>query len=397
MNILVFNAGSSSLKFAVYALEQSVQAILRGEFKRFTGKGSSLILETLGERTERAVLPSNLQEAIAQVPALLDEAGCEQFDAIGHRVAHGGVRAQGAARITPSVIAEIRALIPLAPLHNPVNLEAIDLARGLWPNVVQVAVFDTAFHHTIPVHAYTYAVPQQWRDKGVRRYGFHGISHQYVGTHAAKAVAAPVETLRTVSCHLGSGASLCAIRHGVSIDTTMGMTPLEGLVMSTRSGDVDPGLYAFLSNQLNLDPQTVERELYRASGLQALTGDGDLQKIEQRAEQGDAAAHLAITIYAYRVRKYIGAYAAAMGGIDVLVFTGGVGENSATIRRIICQDLKFLGVHLDVAVNDALHLQADEPAQVHETGSSVAILVMRTREQLMIAQEVRRLLSDPAN
>lgn len=394
VKVLVLNAGSSSLKFAVFALDEGVVPVVEGEFKRFSAKGSLLVLNRNGAREEHSALACNLQEAIARVPTLLDEAGCDHFDAIGHRVAHGGVGARGAARITGAVLDDIRALVPLAPLHNPVNLQAIDLTRSLWPSVLQVAVFDTSFHHTIPAHAYTYAVPKKWRDHGVRRYGFHGISHQYVALWAAAALGQPMESLRMISCHLGSGASLCAISHGASIDTSMGMTPLEGLVMGTRSGDVDPGLFAYLSREFNLDAQTVERELYRASGLKALTGENDLQQIEQRAQQGDADAQLALSTYAYRVRKYIGAYAAAMGGVDAVIFTGGVGENSSVMRRSICQGLQFIGIHLDHEKNHALQLTQDAAVQVQDASSTVAIVVTKTHEQLMIAQEVYRLLRE---
>lgn len=393
MKILVFNAGSSSLKFAVFNLSGDELPLCKGEFKNFAAKGSMLKLQVNGVEESRSELACNLQEAIARVPALLAEAGLSQFDAISHRVAHGGARQQGAALIDEKILDEIRALIPLAPLHNPVNLQAIELSRSLWPDVAQVAVFDTAFHHTIPEHAYTYAVPKQWREHGVRRYGFHGISHQYVGLRVAQALGQPVSELKTISCHLGSGASICAIDGGQSIDTSMGMTPLEGLIMSTRSGNVDPGLFAYLAREFNLDAQTVERELYRASGLMAIAEQSDLQQVEQRAAEGDRQAQLAVAMYAYRVRKYIGAYAAAMGGVHALVFTGGVGENSASMRQRICERFAYMGLALDAAKNQALTLSGSDAPQIHAELSQIKVLVTQTREQYMIAQAVKQLLN----
>lgn len=395
MKILVFNAGSSSLKFAVFDMALADSLLFKGEFKRFSDQGCMLAIRLGGgsrENEQRSDSATSLGEAIDRVPALLNELGFAQFDAIGHRVAHGGARRESAALIDDDTVREIESLVPLAPLHNPVNLQAIQLSRQLWPALAQVAVFDTAFHHTIPAHAHTYALPRKWRERGVRRYGFHGMSHKYVASRVAEALEQKLADLRVISCHLGSGASVCAISHGVSIDTSMGMTPLDGLVMGTRSGDIDPGVFAYLAREFDLDAESVERELYRASGLKALAGDHEVQKVEQSASAGDADAQLAIALYVYRVRKYIGAYAAAMGGLDVLVFTGGVGENSAAVRRRICEKFDFIGLVLDDEKNDAVKLSGHEAPQLHGTNSSIKILVTQTREQFMIAHEVMGLL-----
>lgn len=395
LRILVFNAGSSSLKFAVFDMVLANELIFKGEFKRLSDQGCSLTYQLgdeQGRREQRPDPATSLDEAIARVPALLDELGYCEFDAIGHRVVHGGARRDSAILVDDDAVRVIESLVPLAPLHNSVNLQAIRLSRQLWPSLPQVAVFDTAFHQTIPAYAYAYAVPKKWREHGVRRYGFHGLSHKYVASRAADALKQPLPDLKIISCHLGSGASVCAISNGVSVDTSMGMTPLEGLVMGTRSGDVDPGVFAYLARELDLDAQSVERELYRASGLKGLTGEHDLQKIEQNASVGDADAQLAIALYVYRVRKYIGAYAAAMGGLDALVFTGGVGENSASIRRRVCERFKFIGLVLDDEKNGAVDITGFEAPQIQSAKSTIKILVTQSREQAMIAQEVMRLL-----
>lgn len=345
-----------------------------------------------GEEKERNETSATVEDAIGRVPDILKEFGFTDFDAVGHRIAHGGERFHEATLISDDVLNHIEGCTPLAPLHNPTNLKAVAIARKLWPSVPQVAVFDTAFHHTIPDRAYTYAVPKEWRDRGLRRYGFHGTSHKYVGLRAARELGKPVTDLQIISCHLGNGASVCAINRGFSIDTSMGMTPLEGLVMGTRSGDVDPGMFTYLTRELGLSVEDIERELYNNSGLKALAGSHDLRDVEQKAAQGDKDAQLAINVYAYRARKYIGAYAAAMGGLDAIVFTGGIGENSASMRRRICDKFEFLGLHLDDDKNMAVKLKGFEAPQVQSFDSRIKVIITQTCEQLMIAQEVKYLL-----
>lgn len=399
MQILVFNAGSSSLKFGVFNLSIEDSRIFKGELNDFNDGGCQFHYRVGGESGEthrRAEALPTIDAAIARVPALLREFGFETFDAIGHRVAHGGEAFIAATPIDAAVLAQIERCTPLAPLHNPANLKAIHIARELWPELPQVAVFDTAFHHTIPARATTYAVPKAWRDKGLRRYGFHGTSHKYVALRVARELNRPVTELKIISCHLGNGASVCAINRGFSIDTSMGMTPLEGLMMGTRSGDVDPGMFSYLARELGLSIEEIETQLYRASGLKALAGSHDLREVERLAAAGDAQAQLAINAYAYRVHKYIGAYAAAMGGIDVIAFTGGIGENSASMRRRVCDKFEFLGLSLDDDRNQQIRLTGFEAPQIQSFDSRITVLVTQTCEQLMIAQEVQDALQQSA-
>lgn len=395
MKILVFNAGSSSLKFGVFDMSIQDSRLFKGEFEGFKNGGCTLHYRVGGEQGEernRSESLDTVEDAIVRVPEILKEFGFADFDAVGHRVAHGGERFHDATLIDAEVLKHIEGCTPLAPLHNPANMKAITISRELWPDVPQIAVFDTAFHHTIPDRATTYAVPKEWRDKGLRRYGFHGTSHKYVGLRVARELKKPVTDLQIISCHLGNGASVCAINRGFSIDTSMGMTPLEGLVMGTRSGDVDPGMFTYLARELGLSVEEIERQLYANSGLKALAGSHDLREVEQKAAKSNADAQLAINVYAYRVRKYIGAYAAAMGGVDVIAFTGGIGENSASMRRRVCDKFEFLGLHLDDDKNQAVKLKGFEAPQVQSFDSRIKVIVTQTCEQLMIAQEVKYLL-----
>lgn len=399
MKILVFNAGSSSLKFGIFDMSREDSRVLKGEFERFDTNRCTLKYQLRGEARNEATRSdpaSNIAEAIGRVPVLLGEFGLTKIDAVGHRVAHGGGLFEEAVLIDDNVLLHIEDCIPLAPLHNPANLKAITLARSLWPKTPQVAVFDTAFHHTIPDRAYTYAIPKEWRDAGLRRYGFHGTSHKYVAFKAAQAIGRPITDLQIISCHLGNGASVCAINRGFSIDTSMGMTPLEGLVMGTRSGDVDPGLFAFLSRELGLSTETVEERLYSDSGLKALAGSHDMREIERLAASGDSDSQLAINMYAYRVRKYIGAYIAALGGLDAIIFTGGIGENSPSMRRRICDKFEFMGLYLDDDRNMAVDLSHFAAPQIQTFDSRIKVIVTQTNEQYMIAQEVRHLLREKA-
>lgn len=397
MHILVFNAGSSSLKFGVFRLDAEDGAIevFKGSYERFRD-GRSEFRFRHGDTDERGTTDiGDIDRAIEAIPAVLDRFGLAAIDAIGHRVVHGGARFSAATILDDSTVAEIDALTPLAPLHNPANLRAVRLCRRLWPDLPQVAVFDTAFHATNPPFATTYAVPRQWRDAGLRRYGFHGTSHRYVAQRAAQEIGRPLSDLQIVSVHLGNGASVCAINRGQSMDSSMGMTPLEGLVMGTRSGDVDPGAFGFLSRQFGLSVEAIETALNNDSGLKGLTGSSDMRDLEDRAAKGDPDAQLAIEIFAYRARKYVGAYAAAMGGIDAVVFTGGIGENSPSMRRRICDGLDFMGLRLDHDRNQAVDLSDRAAPQIQAYGSRVRVFVTETAEQLMIARETAAALARP--
>jgi acetate kinase len=393
MRTLVFNAGSSSLKFGVFDVASDTWEVFKGSFERFR-EGMCDFRFRCGKADQRgSVSHASINEAIAAIPGVLEQFGLAAPDAIGHRVAHGGSTFPVPAILDDAIVVKIEDLSPLAPLHNPASLEAIQVCRALWPAVPHVAVFDTSFHLTNPTFATTYAVPEAWRRAGLRRYGFHGTSHKYVALRAAEETGQPLSNLQIVSVHLGNGASVCAVNRGRSMDSSMGITPLEGLVMGTRSGDLDPGAFGFLARQLSLSVADIETALYNDSGLKGLAGSSDMRDIEDRAAAGDAQAQLAIEIYAYRARKYVGAYAAAMGGIDALVFTGGIGENSASMRRRICDGLAFMGLQLDLDRNAAPDLSGRAAPQIQAYGSRVRVFVTETAEQLMIARETAQALA----
>ncbi|KPQ07865.1 MAG: acetate kinase AckA [Rhodobacteraceae bacterium HLUCCA12] len=388
MRVLVFNAGSSSLKFGVFDTAADTVQRFKGGFERFHDGQCDFRFRT-DTRDESGHAPhADLDAAIAAVPDALSEWGIDGIQAIGHRIVHGGPDFAAPTLLDAPTLAQIDALTPLAPLHNPAGLQGVRLAMSIWPDLPQVGVFDTAFHLTNPARATTYAVPPAWRKAGLRRYGFHGTSHKYVAQRAAQEIGQPLVALKIVSVHLGNGASVCAVNLGQSMDSSMGLTPLEGLVMGTRSGDVDPGAFGFLSRQMGLTIEEIEHALYHDSGLRALAGSSDMRDVEASAGAGDTDAQLAINLYAYRARKYIGAYAAAMGGLDAVVFTGGIGENSASMRRRICDGLDFLGLSLDHDRNETISLEGRAAPQIQAYGSRVRVLVTETAEQYQIAREV---------
>lgn len=316
----------------------------------------------------------------------------ERLAAVGHRVVHGGEAFVDPVIIDDEVIAAIRDTIHLAPLHNPANLAGIEIARRLFPDVPHVAVFDTAFHHAMPRHAYLYPIPYEYyQEHGVRRYGFHGTSHRYAAGMAAEMLGRSAADLRLITCHLGNGCSLAAIAGGRSVDTSMGLTPLEGVPMGTRSGDVDPGLFFHLHHRLGMEIREVDDLLNKRSGLLGLSNvSNDLRPIEQAALAGEEQAEVCLEVFAYRVKKYIGAYLAALGGADAVVFTGGMGENSPPLRARICAELGGLGLELDEARNEAC---AGEAAMISAAGSSIAVLVVPSNEELLIARDTLRVTS----
>ena len=326
----------------------------------------------------------------AEVAAAIRDLG--PVDAVGHRIVHGGTFYAGAVVLDEAVEERLAALTDLAPLHQPKSLAALAAVRAALPDVPAVACFDTAFHAHIPAAATTYALPSQWRKRwDLRRYGFHGLSHAYASRRAAELVARPLEELRIVSCHLGAGASLAAVAGGTSVDTTMGFTPLEGLVMATRSGSVDPGLVIWLLEHVGMPPAELAATLEHRSGLLGLAGTADMREVLARADTGDEIATVARDAYVHRLRGSIAAMAAAMGGIDVILFTGGVGENAPAIRALAAAGLGFLGVALDEAANEA----AEPDAEIGATGAPVQAVVLRAREDLEIAHEVRAVLGLP--
>ncbi len=365
MNVLVLNAGSSSIKY-------------------------QLIDTDAGERTVGGIVEevADHHTALADVVDALSGA---VIDAVGHRVVHGGERFSAPTLVDESMLEELRALTPLAPLHSPANLAGIEAARSVWPTVDQVAVFDTAFHGTLPASAYRYGVPDEWyTDHGVRRYGFHGTSHAHVAREAARLLGRPLEELDLITAHLGNGASTAAIARGRSVDTSMGLSPLEGLVMGTRSGDVDPTVIGHVADATGRGLDEILDDLSRASGLLGLCGDSDMRRIVERADAGDDAAALAFDVFCHRVKRYVGAHLATLGRCDALVFTGGIGEHAPAVRSQVCSGMDALGFRLDQARN-----RAGETV-ISTDDASVSILVVATDEERSIAEQTAALLTEGA-
>jgi acetate kinase len=399
MKVLVINSGSSSLKYRLFdtadgstMVDGGIERIGEpGTARRHRWRSRTGRLEELA----RAIAAPGHRAAFAAILAVVNETGVTddiaQPDAIGHRVVHGGERFRTPTRIDADVVSAIRDLIPLAPLHNPANLLGIELCLELFPAVPQVAVFDTAFHQTMPARAYRYALPHSfYAEYHVRRYGFHGTSHAYVAKRAAAHLARPLGELKLITLHLGNGASAAAIEHGRCIDTSMGMTPLEGLVMGTRCGDLDPAIVFYLGRAAGLDNAALETLLGNESGLKGLCGANDMREVLRRMEAGVAPARLAFDVYCYRLRKYIGAYYAALGRPDAIVFTAGVGENAPAVRAGACAGLEALGIRLDADRNAAA---AGEVSVIHAGGSDVRLLVVRTNEEREIAEQTRAVLA----
>jgi acetate kinase len=397
--ILVINCGSSSLKYAFFDSENESN-LVRGQVERIGIAGTRLSHTGPSGEVKRDLAGGSYEDAFK---AMLQELTSSDYGVIrdpseitvvGHRVVHGGEKFSEAIVIDDKILAEIEALSHLAPLHNPVNVTGIKEAQRFFPAVPHVAVFDTAFHSTLPTYAYLYALPYKfYEEKGVRRYGFHGSSHSYVSLKAAQFLQRRVNELEIISCHLGNGASLCAIDHGRSVDTSMGFTPAEGLIMGTRSGDLDPGVITYLQREDGLTGAQVDQLLNKQSGLLGLSGiSADMREIEQAAATGDVRALIALKAFSYRVRKYIGAYLAAMGGLDVLIFTGGIGQGSAGVRSLSLQGLQCMGIHLDEQRNHEAR-GFSEICLISADDSPVTVLVVPTDEERMIARESLRSIS----
>jgi acetate kinase len=383
--VLVVNSGSSSLKYQVLDATTE-ETVASGLVDRIGGPGQ--LRHTSGGRTHEAeVTCADHRAALEAARGALREHGPDLVSeppvAVGHRVVHGGPRFTEPVVIDDGVVAAIRELVPLAPLHNPANLEGILSARESFPDVPQVAVFDTAFHQSLPAHAHTYAVPAEWRERHqVRRYGFHGTSHRFVSRRTAELLGRSPDGCNVIVLHLGNGASACAVERGRSIDTSMGLSPLEGLVMGTRSGDVDPALGAYLARVADVDTTAYDEALNKASGLLGLAGVSDLRELEGRRADGDVGATLAFDVMVYRLRKYIGAYAVALGRVDAIAFTGGIGENSVAVRAGVLSGLTALGV-----VPDELANSRGEPERlVTAPDSRIPAYVVPTNEELEIAR-----------
>lgn len=397
--ILVINCGSSSLKFRYYDTADETNN-LSGLVERIGLDDSSLTAVSDKGRIGKELGRTNHEEAFKAVVDLLtdkkegviDDLG--ELSAVGHRVVHGGDKYNHPVIIDEDVVRDIEKCVQLAPLHNPANLMAIEESQKLMPGVPQIAVFDTGFHQKMPAHAFLYGLPYEFYEKdGIRRYGFHGISHQYVALQAATHLKRRFRELKIITCHLGNGASVCAIDHGRSVDTSMGLTPLEGLIMGTRCGDLDPSTVLFLNKEKDLSLEEIEEILNRKSGLKGLSGvSSDLREIEEEATRGNQRALQTIDIFCYRIRKYIGAYVAAIGGLDALVFTGGIGEGSAWVRGLACQGLSHMGIGVDTIRNKTASPAKGDVVDISDEFSQVKVLVIPTDEERMIAREAIRTL-----
>ncbi|MFC4808538.1 acetate/propionate family kinase [Paenibacillus sp. GCM10023250] len=396
MIILVMNAGSSSLKYQLYNMEEEA-VLAQGRVERIGMDASILVHEPAGRPEVNEV--SEILDHNTAVRRVIDmlthkEHGVllsmKEIDAVGHRVVHGGESFKASTLVTEDVKKEIRRLFDLAPLHNPPAMMGIAAVEYNLPSVPQAVVFDTAFHQSMPQETFLYPIPMVlYRRHKIRRYGFHGTSHDYVSKAAAETLGQPLESLKLVTCHIGNGASCAAILHGKSFDTSMGLTPLEGLMMGTRSGDLDPAIVPFTMNKEELTLNEVNSMLNKHSGLLAISGIGsDMREIVEAMEDGDKQAKLAFDMYTYRLRKYIGAYAAGMNGLDAIVFTAGVGENSVAVRKAVCENLSFLGIELDEARNA---VRSKEARFITTDDSRVKALVVPTNEELLIARDTYRL------
>lgn len=391
MNVLVINCGSSSLKFQLINSE-SEQVLAKGLCERIGIDGSLTYQPEGGEKVKSDKAMPTHTEAIQFVIDALTDAdtgvvkSLDEIGAVGHRVVHGGEKFASSVVITDEVKAAIEECNDLAPLHNPANLIGINACQKLMPGTPMVAVFDTAFHQTMPEKAYMYGIPYEYYDKyKVRRYGFHGTSHSFVSKRAAELAGKPYDQVKTIVCHLGNGASICAVENGKSVDTSMGLTPLEGLVMGTRSGDIDPAILEFISKKEGLDIAGLMNMLNKKSGVFGLSNNlsSDFRDLEEGANSGNEQARVALEVFAYRVAKYVGSYAAAMNGVDVIAFTAGIGENSGTVRSAVAKYLGYLGIE----INEEANGKRGEEITISTPDSKVLVMVIPTNEELAIARE----------
>ncbi len=398
MKILVLNCGSSSIKYALYNMDDN-SVMTSGGAER-VGLDNAFVKVKLANGEKKQIMhdiPEHT-EGVKFIFSLLTDPeigvikSLDEIDAVGHRMVHGGEKFAESVVITPEVIEAFEAVSDLAPLHNPANMKGVNAVSELMPGLPQVGVFDTAFHQTMPAKAYLYAIPYELYEKyGVRRYGFHGTSHRYVSARALEFLGMPVEGSKVITCHIGNGGSCAAVVDGKCVDTTMGLTPLEGVMMGTRSGDIDGGAVAFIQKKLGLDADGISDLLNKKSGISGLTGlSSDMRDIENAAKEGNQRAIDAQDSYFYRIKKYVGAYAAAMGGVDVIVFTAGVGENQTGMREAVCEGLEFMGVKFDAEKNATIR---GEEAIISTPDSKVKVVVIPTDEELMIASDTMALVS----
>ncbi|MHC4941973.1 MAG: acetate/propionate family kinase [Planctomycetota bacterium] len=396
MKILVINTGSSSLKYQVFEKNDQGELtfLAKGNVERIGIADSKIHQKTAdGRSCNASVEAKDHRSAMFLLKDYLTDSDhgvlkdIKEIKGVGHRVVHGAEKFMKSMIIDEAVVQTIEKCSRLAPLHNPPNLLGIEACRSMLPGIPQVAVFDTAFHQTMPERAYLYGIPIEYLEKhGIRRYGFHGTSHRYVSRQVPAILGKPLESLKFVTCHLGNGSSLAAVDGGRSVDTSMGLTPLEGVMMGTRCGDIDPAIVLFLQEAAGLDIKEMDQVLNKQSGLLGLCGRSDMRDIEEAAEAGDSAAEKALEVFIYRIVKKIGAYAAAMKGLDAIVFTAGIGENSPLIRGRVADHFAFMGLKLDPAANEASESIVSTP------DSSVAMLVIPTNEELLIAQDTAKLI-----
>lgn len=398
MKILVLNCGSSSIKYKLFDMTTK-EILAQGGIEKIGLVGSFLKL-TL-PNGEKKILEKDIPEPTAGIEFILNtlvspEYGAikslEEINAVGHRMVHGGERFSESVKLDKEVLDAFAACNDLAPLHNPANLKGVNAVSAILPNIPQVGVFDTAFHQTMPDYAYMYAIPYELYEKyGVRRYGFHGTSHRYVSKRVCDFLGINPEGSKIITCHIGNGGSISAVKDGKCVDTSMGLTPLEGLVMGTRSGDIDAGAVTFIMEKEGLTPTGVSNLLNKKSGVLGISGvSSDMRELDAACKEGNPRALLAEKMYYYRIKKYIGAYAAAMGGVDVILFTGGVGENQSQCREAVCDGLQFIGVELDKEMNNKIH--GDE-AIISTPESKVKVVIIPTDEELMIASDTQAILN----
>ncbi|HKL92462.1 MAG TPA: acetate kinase [Bacteroidales bacterium] len=398
MKILVLNCGSSSIKYKLFEMSKS-EVLAQGGIEKIGLEDSFLKLTK--PDNQKVTIHKNIPEHQTGVEMILNvltsaENGCIQslseIQAVGHRVVHGGEKFNESVVITQEVINKVEECIELAPLHNPSNLIGIRAVESLMPGVPQVAVFDTAFHQTMPPKAYIYGLPYNYYENfGIRRYGFHGTSHRYVTKRACELLGVPYDHQRIVSAHIGNGASIAAIKNGKSIDTSMGMTPVDGLLMGTRSGEIDAGVLTFIQDKEHLDHQQLNDLLNKRSGVLGVSGvSSDMREIEDAVKAGNERAILAMDMYNYRIKKYVGSYAAVLGGLDILIFTGGVGENQWVTRTDVCANMEYMGIKIDESKNIGMR---GKEMVLSTPDSKVAVLVVPTEEELMIAHDTMELLS----
>ncbi len=395
MKIFVLNSGSSSIKYQLIQMPEK-EVIAKGLVEKIGLEGSAVIHKANEMEIKFEKKIKDHTEGIKTVFEILtnDETGslkhADEIEAVGHRVVHGGEDFSGSVLVDDKVIKALIKNIDLAPLHNPPNLEGIYAINKLLPEVPQVGVFDTAFHQTMPRHSYMYAIPYRlYENYKIRRYGFHGTSHKYVSHRACEVLGLDYDKTKIITCHLGNGSSIAAIKHGKSVDTSMGLTPNEGLIMGTRTGDIDAGAVLFIQDKEKLDLNGMNKLINKESGVFGISGvSPDMRELESAAEDGNERAQLALDMFHYRIRKYIGAYAAAMGGVDLIVFTGGIGENADLSREAICRDFEFLGLEFDKSKNKGLR---SKEALINADNSKVKVMVVPTDEEMAIAMETERI------